>query len=155
LVWIASVCYFAFGIFSKPYPFAKAYQNQVQTKDMPWDIVFKKPLYEIINAPGKGKFPDAFSVIDPQYMDEFSKRLKDGSEIQINFPDLSHLMLSSEFTTSDREYLSRIFWQQRWWRYCAKLAPWLGWGLGPPVCLLLFAFAALWVRRGFVRQSAT
>jgi hypothetical protein len=122
---------------------------------MPSDTDFKKPLYEIINAPGKGKFPDRFSTIEPQYIEGFNKGVKDGAEIKIEFPDFSQLILPVGITTSDAEYLSRLFWQQRWGRYCLQIAPWLGWGLGPPLCLLLLACAVLWVRRGFARHSAT
>jgi len=149
-VWLFSVLYLASDIFLKPYPFAGDYQYQIQTKTMPWDTDWKKPLYDIINAPGKGKFPDQFSVIEAQYIDGFNKSVKDGNDIKIEFPDMSRLIISSQFTLTDRDYLSKIFWDQRWSRYFWRIVPWGCWAFGPPVALLCIGFVILWIRRGFL-----
>jgi hypothetical protein len=68
-------------------------------------------------------------------------------------PDGSRLFLNAELTESDQNYLSKLFWEQRWRRYSSKISPWLGLFIGPPIGVLIFGFAVSWVRRGFIRRA--
>ena len=64
------------------------------------------------------------------------------------------LYLSAEFTKADQTYLSNLFWQQRWYRYWKKSAPWLEVALLPPAALLILGLALGWVSRGFAIKSS-
>lgn len=153
-VWALTVTYLASEVFLAAYPFSIDYQYVIQPKELPWETDWKEPFYENIYAPGKGRIKDTFAEIDQQYIEGFNKSVKDGTQIRVEFPDMSRLIISSNFTPSDRDLLSNMFWEQRWNRYFCKLAPWVGWAFGPPILLLLFAFTVAWVRRGFVRPPS-
>jgi hypothetical protein len=155
VLWLGFVGYLASDVFLKRVPFRGDYQYEIQTKDMPWNIDWSKPLYEIIYAPGKGLFPDAFSPVDEKYIQEWDARVKAGNLIRLDFSDSSALYLNAGLSKQDQEYLSRLFWDRRWRRYWSKIAPWLAGAFGPPLSLLILGFAIGWVRRGFATHGAT
>jgi hypothetical protein len=152
--WLLAVGYFAFSAFDKRAPFRGDYQYSVHTKEMPWNTDWSKPLYEIINPPGMGRFPDEFAPVEEQYIQQWDKDVKSGKMVTIDFPDFTTLYLSAEFTKADQTYLSGLFWQQRWYRYLQKIAPWLAWALLPPLALFILGLALAWVHRGFARKPA-
>jgi hypothetical protein len=152
IVWLLGVGYFTLSAFDKLAPFRGDYQYSVQTKEMPWNIDWSKPLYDIIDPPGKGRFPDEFSAVEQQYIQQWDKDVKAGKMVTIEFPDLSTLYLSSELTKADQAYLSNLFWRTRWHRYWSKISPWLAWAFLPPLTLLVLGLALAWVSRGFARK---
>ena len=152
-MWFLAIGYFASGEFLKPFPFGDDYQYDIQTKGMPGDMDWNKPLYEIIIPPGKGCCGDHFDKIGKEYVAGFDKSVKEKKSISVGLPDGSRLFLNAELTESDQNYLSKLFWEQRWRRYSSKISPWLGLFIGPPIGVLIFGFAVSWVRRGFIRRA--
>jgi len=154
-LWLAHIGYSASGEFLRFAPFGGNYQYVVQTKEMPWVTDWKKPFYEIAYAPKDGKFPQEFSDVGDEYIQDWDKRVKDGNITKIEFPDFTFLYLSSELTKDDATYLSQLFWRGRWLRYSKKIAYWLFSAFGPPLIALLCGLALRWVFLGFtIRQKA-
>ena len=104
----------------------KLWQYIKQPKEMPWNTDWSKPFYEIIYPPGKGRFPDEFAPVEEEYIQKWDEDVKAGKKVTIEFPDFSDLYLDAALTKQDQEYLSNLFWQQCWYRYWSKIAPWLG-----------------------------
>jgi hypothetical protein len=150
-LWLLGAGYFAFHAFNKPAPFSGNYQYVFQTKDMPWNIDWSKPLYDIIIPPGKGRFAKEFVTVEDKYIQQWDVDVKAGKMVRFSFPDTSILYLETGLTSEDEEYLRNLFWQQRGYRYSLKVTPWLAVTLGPPLALLLLGFGILWVVRGFVK----
>jgi hypothetical protein len=148
--WIATTSYFASRALA-PFPFGGNYQYTWQIKEMPWVTDWSKPFYEIANAPSKGKFPDSFSPIEPQHIEEWDKDVKSGKMVSIHFPDESYLYVTAQLTKADQEILARTYWDQRWHRYFDKFLPWLELVFGPPLGILLAWLAIRWIGRGFVK----
>jgi hypothetical protein len=152
VLWLLGVGYFAFKAFHVPLPLRGDYQYSVQIKEMPWNTDWSKPLYEIIYPPGKGPFPDEFPAVGEEYIQKWDEDVKAGKTIRIEFPDSSNLYLNPALTEQDQTYLANLFWQNRWYRYWSKIAPWLATAFGPPIAVLLLGLGLIWVRRGFARK---
>jgi hypothetical protein len=151
-LWLAHVGYSASGEFLRNAPFGANYQYVIQTKEMPWQIDWKKPFYEIAYAPGDAKFPTEFAELDSKYAEEWDKHVKNGVMTKIEFPDFTFLYLPSDLTKEDQTYLSNLFWRRRWLRYWEKISYWLLMSFGPPIIALLSALALRWIYLGFVRR---
>jgi len=104
-LWVLGVGYFAFLAFDKPTPFRGDYQYSEQLKDVPWNTDWSKPLYEIIDPPGKGRFPDEFSPVEEKYIEQWDADVKAGKMVIIEFPDFSSLYLSAQLTKEDQTYI--------------------------------------------------
>ena len=98
------------------------------------------------------RFPDDFAPVEAEYIQQWDEDVKTGKMFIVEFPDFSHLYLRAGFTEQDRTYLANLFWQQRWYRYWLKIAPYMAAAFGPPTALLLFGLSVGWVRRGFARK---
>ena len=153
VLWLLGSGYLAYGTFARPAPFSGDFQYDVQTKDMPWNTDWSKPLYETIYPPGKGPWPDSFSPVESQYIEEWGKDVKLGRLVTIDFPDHSILYLSAALTKDDRAFLANLFWEQRWHRYWSTIARWLGAAFGPPAATLVLGIAMAWVLRGFRKKA--
>ncbi|HZZ25015.1 MAG TPA: hypothetical protein VFE60_21685 [Roseiarcus sp.] len=108
-MWFLAIGYFGSGEFLKPFPFGYDYQYVIQTKEMPWDIDWNKPLYEIIIPPGKGCCGDHFDKIGEEYIAGFDKSVKEKKSISVGLPDGSRLFLNSELTESDQTIYRSYF----------------------------------------------
>ncbi|MDQ6701645.1 MAG: hypothetical protein M3Z96_00275 [Pseudomonadota bacterium] len=154
ILWLLVVSYLASGVFFKPLPFQGDYQYVVQTKEMPWNIDWNKPYYETCYAPGKGRFPDKFTTVDDeQYIQQFDEGRKAGKLALIEFPDNSRLYMPEELTETDKNYLAKLFFEQRWYRYVWKISSWLVSAFGLPLLVLIFGFAIAWVSGGFKKPA--
>ena len=153
ILWLLVTGYSAVHVFLKPAPFGGNYQYVEQTKEVPRNVDWSKPYYDIICAPGKGRFADEFSGVDDYVIQDWDKSVKIGDRISVEFPDFTVLYLSSALIESDREYLCGLFWQQRWWRYSSKISYWLSLTFGPPLVALFLGRAIGWVLYGFVRPK--
>jgi hypothetical protein len=153
-LWLFGVSYFAFAAFNEPAPFRGDYQYVIQSKAMTWNTDWSKPLYDIAYPPGQGRFPDEFAPIGEKYREGFDKTVTDGKTVSIEFSDLSKLYFPAELTKADQTYLTDLFWQQRWYRYWWKIAPWLAWAFYPPLAVLILGVGIRWVRGGFANKPA-
>lgn len=148
-LWLLIIAALSLDIFLSPLPFRGDYQYVAQTKEMPWNIDWSKPFYETYYSPGNGPFPDRFADVPAHLVESWDARVKSGTLTAINFPDRSKLYLSSEMTLGDQEYVSRVFWDQRFSRYWGIIWPWLTGAFGPPLVLLGSGAACYWVIAGF------
>jgi hypothetical protein len=115
----------------------------------PNKVDWTKAYYEIMKSPSKEHLEPTFGPIEYRYWEDRDKSVKDGSIILVEEPDGSLLYLAHMLSKEDQDYVSRAFWDQRWWRY-AKAARWWAFGLiVPPLVLLAIGWAFLWVGRGF------
>jgi hypothetical protein len=101
---------------------------------MPWNTGWTKPFYEVSYAPGKGPWPDAFSEMSSDLAQQWDALIKKCELVAVQFPDHSTAYLSSALTKDDRNFLAKLFWDQRYYRYFAKVWPWLASAFGsyPP-----------------------
>src|SRR5215471_17469931 len=91
ILWLLATGYSALHAFLKPAPFGGNYQYVVQPKEVPWNVDWSKPYYDIIYAPGKGKFADEFAAVDDDVIQGWDKSVETGHRISVQFPDLTIL----------------------------------------------------------------
>jgi hypothetical protein len=67
----------------------------------------------------------------------------------VDFPNGSHLSMPAGYTDTDKNYIAKQFWDQRWgrWGYAAALIA--AWAFIPCVLLFILGYSLLWVGRGF------
>lgn len=149
VLWIVGCAGFAYIHYSTAYPAGRNYQYVIQTKKMPWETDWTKPIYEIAFAPGKGKFPEAFQLIDDKYLDGFNKAVNAGTKKTVDMTNMDTLYISAEYNQNDVAILSDEFEAQWWGRFFSDYKPYAIGAIVPPVCLLILGFLIGWVIAGF------
>ena len=132
-------------------PFAGPYTYvHVMTKDATREEMDKLS-YDLFVPPLQTGQEPEFSSLGWQYESKWREDVKEGSTVIVDFPDRSELFLPSHFSKSERTYLSKSFWNQRWGRYFDKFWPWIAYGLCLPIGLLLLGYVTAWTAAGFKR----
>jgi len=121
------------------------YIHQSRTNNPDWQL----PYYEIMLSPSAAKLPVAFTKVDYRYVERWDEQLKKGEAVRVKMPDDSSLYLITALTKTDQEYLSGVFWDQRWSRYASFAKVWIPILVAPPIVLFILGWAVLWVCRGF------
>lgn len=69
--------------------------------------------------------------------------------IDVGFPDGSRLYIPAGYSETDKNYISKQFWDQRWDRWARAAVLIAGWAFIPCIVLFIFGYSLLWVARGF------
>jgi len=129
------------------------YGHQSRTNSPPWEIDWSLPYYQTHRSPSAEKLAVTFHEVGYQYVRDWDQSVKDGKLKLVAMPDHSSLYMSTYLTEQDQEYVSKAFWDQRWWRYVSFAKVWAPILLVPPIVLFILGWAVLWVFRGFKAAS--
>src|SRR5262249_11468636 len=96
-----------------------------------------------LRSPSGEKLAVTFKELEYQYVQEWDQFVKDGELTIIKMPDDSSLYLSTDLTELDQQYLSKAFWDQRWWRYFSFIEFWGPMLVVPPIVLFILGWAIM------------
>jgi hypothetical protein len=105
-------------------------------------IDFGKPFYDFGVSPAQLNSTISFSrdQISPAGLSQF---------IDVEFPDGSHLYVPAGYSETDKNYISKQFWDQRWSRWASAAGLIAVWAFVPCILMFIFGYSLLWVGRGF------
>jgi hypothetical protein len=106
-----------------------------------------RPIDEIERSPSAEKLAVTFQEVGDQY--DLDEAVKLGHLRLVEMPDNSSLYLNTYVTEEDQQYLTKAFWDQRWWRYASLAKVWAPILVVPPIILFILGWVILWVCRGF------
>jgi hypothetical protein len=150
LIGVASLAYFIIGDQVSRWKWQHLHQSRTNIGEIDWSL----PYYEIMRSPSAENLAVTFDELGYQYVQVWDQSVKDGKLTIIEMPDRSSLYLNTHLTERDQEYLSKAFWDQRWWRYASFAKVWVPILVGPPIVLFILGWAILWVCRGFKTISS-
>jgi hypothetical protein len=112
------------------------------------EIDWSRPFYETRKSPSAEKLSVSFYQREIDNVN-FNEEVRTGNMVLRTMPDRSSLYVDARFTNDDQDYLAAAFWSQRWRRYASLVWDWVPLLVLPPLALLAFGWAILWVCRGF------
>jgi hypothetical protein len=151
-LWVVGIGVFVYGEIPSTIKQGKwQYTHFMRSNEHPNKVDWTKPYYENMKSPSAEHLEPEFSTLGYQYIADWDKSAREGRMIVVDMPDRSSLYLTVDLTKDDQEYISRAFWDQRWWRYAKTAQPWAIGLVVPPALLFVLGWALLWVARGFKR----
>ena len=153
-VWLtASICWilalgitvYAGAIFPAPYETEFPLRSDLE----PWQPDWRKsdplrhPLYDIIRSPSAEKLPLTFHWRGYGLGADWNQHIHAREMPSYRFPGGETLDLPAELTEADRDYVQRVFWDQRWQRWNQTLGPFARMAIFLP----LGAFVVVWLAR--------
>lgn len=117
----------------------------------PNNVDWTKNFYDLMQSPARNHLASSFNALEYRLESSWDDDVKKGTLITAEFPDKSRLYLSAQMTKEDQNYVSKQFWDQRWWRYGSDVLPFAATAILPPIGLFLLGCFLLWVIRGFAR----
>jgi len=154
VLWLTGTGIIAYNSIPREISFWRwGYINEVRDDIDPEKVDVSRPYYENMRSPSDDRIAVTFYELEYQLPSEWDKAVKAGKVALKKMPDRSSLYLDPRLTEADQEYLADSFWSQRWWRYSSLAWSWVPYFVLPPVILLIFGWAILWVCRGFKTAS--
>ena len=151
-IWLtASICWivavgigpYAGGLFPAHYqtefplrPGLEPWQPDWRTSDP-----LRRPLYEIIRSPSAENLPLTFRWRGYGWGAQWNQHIHAREMPRYRFPSSETLDLPAELTEADRDYVQRVFWDQRWRRWKETLGPFAR----TAIFLPLGALVVLWL----------
>jgi hypothetical protein len=105
-------------------------------------VDFGKPFYDVGLSPSQLKLKTEFSAyqVSSEAQSQFNS---------VDFPDGSRLYIPAGYNETDKNYIAKQFWDQRWGRWGYSAGVIAAWALLPCVLLFILGYSLLWVGRGF------
>ena len=150
ICWVIAVglAVYAGAIFPGHYQAEFPLRSDLEPWQPDWriDDPLRRPLYEIIRSPSAEKLPLTFQWRGYGWGAKWNQHIHAREMPSYRFPGGETLDLPAELTDADRDYVQRVFWDQRWQRWRETLGPFARTAIFLPLGVLVILWLAQRIR---------